>query len=103
MSDNLLIFKKQNFGVGSSLINSCKKTIGFNLNKPLKFSKKDQKKKQELYFSSFTLNVNLKKQKFEDISFQKKIKSYRGDRHKLRYPCRGQRTHTNAKTVKKIK
>jgi len=50
MSDNLLIFKKQNFGVGSSLINSCKKTIGFNLNKPLKFSKKDQKRNKSCIF-----------------------------------------------------
>ena len=32
----------------------------------------------------------------------KKIKTYKGIRHKLKYPCRGQRTHTNAKTVKKL-
>lgn len=31
------------------------------------------------------------------------IKSYRGLRHKLSYPVRGQRTHTNAQTQKKIK
>jgi small subunit ribosomal protein S13 len=32
-----------------------------------------------------------------------KIKSYKGQRVKLKLPRRGQRTHTNAKTVKKFK
>lgn len=31
-----------------------------------------------------------------NIAFLKTIKSYRGLRHKNRYPVRGQRTHTNA-------
>jgi small subunit ribosomal protein S13 len=30
------------------------------------------------------------------------IKSYKGTRHKLSYPVRGQRTHTNAQTQKKL-
>ena len=30
------------------------------------------------------------------------IKSYQGLRHKNGYPVRGQRTHTNAKTQKKL-
>ena len=37
------------------------------------------------------------------ISFLLKIKTYRGIRHNLGYPVRGQRTHTNAKTNKKTK
>jgi len=32
-----------------------------------------------------------------------KMKSYKGQRAKLKLPRRGQRTHTNAKTVKKLK
>jgi small subunit ribosomal protein S13 len=34
---------------------------------------------------------------------QKRIKCYKGQRARFSLPCRGQRTHTNAKTVKKIK
>lgn len=37
------------------------------------------------------------------IEFLKENKSYRGIRHKIRLPVRGQRTHTNAKTRKKKK
>ncbi len=38
-----------------------------------------------------------------NIQFLKEIRSYRGIRHKIRLPVRGQRTHTNAKTTKKKK
>jgi small subunit ribosomal protein S13 len=40
------------------------------------------------------------KQKIDLLS---SIKSYRGLRHRLGLPVRGQRTHTNAKTVKKLR
>lgn len=43
------------------------------------------------------------KLKLESINFLKKIKNYRGLRHKYFLPVRGQRTHTNAKTCKKKK
>jgi small subunit ribosomal protein S13 len=58
------------------------------------------------------INKNLRKIKTgkklkEDIRttilFLSRIKNYKGIRHKLKYPVRGQRTHTNAKTNKKIK
>jgi len=38
-----------------------------------------------------------------DIKRLKDIKSYRGDRHAKRLPARGQRTKTNARTLKGIK
>lgn len=36
------------------------------------------------------------------IEVQKKLKNYRGIRHILRLPTRGQRTHTNASTARRI-
>ena len=39
----------------------------------------------------------------ENINLLKEIRSYRGVRHRSRLPVRGQRTHTNAKTIKKKK
>lgn len=52
--------------------------------------------------SSFELGADLKrtiKSKCVDLI---DISSYRGRRHKSGYPVRGQRTHTNAKTQKKL-
>jgi len=43
----------------------------------------------------------LKEKVRSNITFLSSIKSYKGNRHKLKYPTRGQRTHTNAKTRKK--
>ena len=37
-----------------------------------------------------------------NISKLKKIKNYRGIRHILRLPVRGQRTHTNSKTSRRV-
>ena len=45
----------------------------------------------------------LKKQKEQDIDLLIKNRSYRGKRHKMYYPVRGQRTHTNARTVKRVR
>jgi small subunit ribosomal protein S13 len=37
------------------------------------------------------------------VEHYKKINCYRGMRHKLGLPVRGQRTHTNAKTVRRLR
>jgi small subunit ribosomal protein S13 len=39
----------------------------------------------------------------EKIDLLSAIKTYRGLRHRLGLPVRGQRTHTNARTVKKLR
>lgn len=44
----------------------------------------------------------LQKQIIEDIKKKIKIKSYQGLRHRNKLPVRGQRTHTNAQTQKKL-
>jgi small subunit ribosomal protein S13 len=72
-----------------------------------KFVEKKYKKKHFI-----SIKQSIKKGEFEkklldnvkkNIKFLIKIKSYNGNRHKLKYPTRGQRTHTNGKTTKKIK
>lgn len=45
----------------------------------------------------------LKQQKRKNINRLIKIASYRGFRHTESLPCRGQRTHGNARTVRKTK
>ena len=50
------------------------------------------------------LLISLKKEKTEKSNINRLIKvgSYRGSRHRLGYPVRGQRTRSNAKTAWKL-
>lgn len=52
---------------------------------------------------SFTIEGELKRQVSSDIKRLKDISSYRGSRHAKRLPARGQRTKTNARTLKGVK
>lgn len=52
---------------------------------------------------SFTIEGELRRKVTSDIKRLKDINSYRGDRHAKRLPVRGQRTKTNARTLKGVK
>jgi len=51
----------------------------------------------------FTIEGELKRQVSGNVKRLKDIKSYRGSRHANRLPARGQRTKTNARTLKGAK
>ncbi len=52
---------------------------------------------------SYKIEADLKREVSGNIKRLKDIKSYRGSRHAKRLPSRGQRTSTNARTLKGIK
>lgn len=52
---------------------------------------------------SFRIEGDLKREVSSHIKRLKDIKSYRGSRHAKRLPARGQRTKTNARTLKGLK
>jgi small subunit ribosomal protein S13 len=52
---------------------------------------------------SYKLEADLKREVSGNIKRLKDIKSYRGSRHARRLPARGQRTKTNARTLKGVK
>lgn len=52
---------------------------------------------------AFTIEGELKRSIASDIKRLKDINSYRGSRHAKRLPARGQRTKTNARTLKGAK
>ncbi len=52
---------------------------------------------------SFTIEGELKREVSSNIKRLKDIQSYRGSRHAKRLPARGQRTKTNARTLKGVK
>jgi small subunit ribosomal protein S13 len=54
-------------------------------------------------FKNMLCSKNLREYIKKKLLFLWYIKLYRGVRNMLRLPCRGQRTHTNAKTKKKFK
>jgi small subunit ribosomal protein S13 len=68
-----------------------------------------KEKEKDAISALIETNVNLiikddlKNEINKNIKKLKKIKAYKGFRHKLKLPVRGQRTKTNAKTRKKIK
>lgn len=51
--------------------------------------------------NNYQVENNLEKKINADIAHWISIKSYKGNRHRLGLPVRGQRTHSNAKTRRK--
>ncbi|HZS42860.1 MAG TPA: 30S ribosomal protein S13 [Candidatus Paceibacterota bacterium] len=52
---------------------------------------------------AYKIEGDLKREVASNIKRLKDIKSYRGSRHAKRLPARGQRTKTNARTLKGVK
>lgn len=52
---------------------------------------------------AFTIEGELKRSIAANVKRLKDINSYRGSRHQKRLPARGQRTKTNARTLKGVK
>nr|YP_006280834.1 ribosomal protein S13 [Cyanophora paradoxa]ADW79188.1 ribosomal protein S13 [Cyanophora paradoxa] len=53
--------------------------------------------------NNYNVGIDLQNQIKSNFKNLVKISSYRGIRHTLKLPVRGQRTHTNSQTKKKIK
>ncbi len=91
------------YGIGK--INSyyiCKKSK-INYNKLVKNLNETDIINLKNNINNFTIERELRIKTFLNIKRLKEIKSYKGIRHKLKLPVRGQRTKTNSKTIKKIK
>ena len=64
------------------------------------FSENDLSRINQLLQAQFLVEGDLKRKVQNDIRRYITIKSYRGSRHKLNLPVRGQRTRTNSRTRK---
>jgi small subunit ribosomal protein S13 len=93
------------FGLGN--FNSALVIIKLGFSKNLKIKNLVKKQIHELIRAINTLNILLANdlKKFRFSMFQKllSIKSIKGFRKTCGLPVRGQRTHTNAKTARKVK
>ena len=90
-------------GVGNSSISNIRSLLGVNIRKKAEFSLSYNgilrlKKLLRVKKTAVLLQTIIKKRIINQVS----IKSYKGLRHKNGYPTRGQRTHTNSKTQRKL-
>lgn len=93
------------FGLGLSEAHNVTKKLGLNSNFKIKHVSKDQRTQLLFILDNLPFKVgnDLKKKKLINKKKLLSIKSYRGIRAWKGLPVRGQRTHTNARTSRKIK
>lgn len=95
---------QKSFGLNLKFKNTIVKSIGLNSRKHPSFLQKSLHLK--FYYSlkqKFIVEKQLLRSIRENLLFLKSNKNFRGIRHLLNLPTRGQRTHTNAKTKKRLK
>src|ERR1700733_1635993 len=89
------------FGVGRSLSNKIIEQLGLDKNmRAQKLTQDDIARLNGLLQSSYVVEGDLRRQVQNNIKRLISIHSYRGMRHRLGLPVRGQRTRTNARTRK---
>jgi small subunit ribosomal protein S13 len=91
------------FGIGKKTSIKFFENIGVNLKIKPRNLKLEKLSILSSHLENESTGKKLKLQIKECNDFTQKIKTYKGIRNKLKYPCRGQRTHTNGKTKKKFK
>jgi len=101
INNSKLLTENINFGLGFKKILNLNKIFGLNIRKTPKKSKTKIKEQIKKILFLNKIGNTLKNKIARIIQFYTDIKNYRGIRHKFRYPVRGQRTRTNAKTIKK--
>lgn len=90
-------------GIGRARALSILAELGIKeFTKPTEIST-DQENAIREKIEAFPIEGELKRQVSGNIKRLKDIQSYRGSRHAKRLPSRGQRTKTNARTLKGVK
>jgi small subunit ribosomal protein S13 len=89
------------YGVGPFVAREVCERTGINPEKKARELDEDELSRlSTLLERDFTVEGPLRRQIGQSIHRLKEIKCYRGLRHRLSLPCRGQRTKTNARTRK---
>ena len=99
----ILVALTKIYGIGISISKIICKKANINFNRNVLSLTNDDLKNLHLYLENYLIGGDLKRYNFLKIKRLKDIKCYRGIRHRLGLPVRGQRTRTNAKTCKKFK
>ena len=91
------------YGIGTTRALEICRTLKIKPSRRLKeLSEAEIQQITQFIEDNYVVETDLKKQVRMNIENLKFIKCYRGLRHTLNLPVRGQRTHTNARTRKKL-
>ncbi|MCC7212069.1 MAG: 30S ribosomal protein S13 [Candidatus Brocadia sp.] len=89
------------YGIGKALATRILKELNIDVSIRAKNLHEDQMSVLNAYIEkNFTVEGQLRRQEMQNIARLKSINCYRGIRHKVGLPVRGQRTKTNARTRK---
>ena len=89
------------YGISKHLSQKALKALGMDENVRAKDVSEDEMSTLGVYLDkNFVIEGNLRRQEAQNITRLKNIGCYRGLRHRLGLPARGQRTKTNARTRK---
>jgi small subunit ribosomal protein S13 len=88
------------YGIGRSRAHDILDEAKVEYGKRAKDLSSDEENSLRQIIENFEIEGDLKRGKSENIKRLKDIKAYRGMRHSLRLPSRGQRTKTNSRTVR---
>jgi len=91
------------FGVGRPRAHTILDKAGVDYAKKSKDLSPEEENTIRSIVEGFKIEADLKREVSSNIKRLKDIKSYRGTRHTKRLPARGQRTKTNARTLKGVK
>ena len=89
------------YGIGNKVSNDiCLKANVDSNTRVQDLSESEIKNISDVISSSFLVEGDLRREVSSNIKRLKDLGTYRGVRHRRNLPCRGQRTHTNARTKK---
>ena len=89
------------YGIGNKVSNDiCLKANVDSNTRVQDLSELEIKNISDVISSSFLVEGDLRREVSGNIKRLKDLGTYRGVRHRRNLPCRGQRTHTNARTKK---
>lgn len=88
------------YGIGRPRAQEILKKAGIDFGVRSKTLTPDQENQIRSIIEKYKIEGDLKREVANNIKRLKDIKSYRGSRHTKRLPARGQRTKTNARTLK---
>ena len=89
------------YGIGNKVSNDICLKANVDANTRVQdLSESEIKNISDVISSSFLVEGDLRREVSGNIKRLKDLGTYRGVRHRKNLPCRGQRTHTNARTKK---
>ena len=89
------------YGIGKKLSNDLCKEANVDINSRVQdLSESEIKSISDAVSASYNVEGDLRREISGNIKRLKDLGTYRGIRHRKNLPCRGQRTHTTARTKK---